>query len=249
MFGLENLSSIILSTLAVLIILPIHELAHGFAAYKLGDPTAKNLGRLTLNPIKHLDIFGTLSLILFHFGWAKPVPVNVRNLRKPRRDFAIVALAGPLTNLTLSFFTVPLWLALRNFYISTYTPDAFLTTFLLTALDFVGVFHSINLGLAIFNLIPVPPLDGSRILTALLPPKATLWLARNERNIYIGLLIWLFAGDIVARALLSVPIVASSSVLSFIAGLFSLSDLLAGLNMLISDLMFSLWELIPAFRI
>ena len=249
MFTLDYLGSVILSALAVLLILPIHEFAHGLAAYALGDPTAKDSGRLTLNPIKHLDLFGSICLVLFHFGWAKPVPVNARYFEKPKRDFALVALAGPLVNILLALLSVPLWLALRNLYISTFEAEAFLSTFIYTCLQFIGIFHSVNLGLAIFNLLPIPPLDGSRILSAFLPRKALLWMIRNERTIYFVMLGWLFAGDIVASALLSVPFVAANPALSFVASLFSITDWLAELNMLISDLMFSLWELIPAFNI
>ena len=178
--------TLVLSVLAVFITLPLHELAHGYAAHKLGDNTAKDLGRLTINPLKHLDLIGAISLIFFHFGWAKPVPVNLRNLRKPKRDFAIIAMAGPASNLLMAFFTVPLWLLLRLIFIKTYVQGAFLTSFLTILINFVGIFHSINLGLAIFNLIPVPPLDGSRLLTAFLPDKANLWIIRNQNKIYIG---------------------------------------------------------------
>ena len=96
----------ILSALAALIILTVHEFSHGYVAFRLGDDTAKNAGRLSLNPLKHLDLFGTISLVLFRFGWAKPVPINPRNFKNPKRDFALTALAGPLSNLILSFFSI-----------------------------------------------------------------------------------------------------------------------------------------------
>ncbi|MBO5946368.1 MAG: site-2 protease family protein [Clostridia bacterium] len=249
MFTTEYLSSIILSALAVLLILPIHEFAHGLCAYALGDPTAKNSGRLTLNPIKHLDLFGSLCLVLFHFGWAKPVPVNARYFKKPKRDFALVALAGPVVNLLVAFLCVPILLLLPQLYVSTYVAGSFLTKFIYTVYLFMSIFLSVNIGLAIFNLLPIPPLDGSRILCAFLPPKAVHWLLRNERNIYIAMIAWLLLGDVVSSALLSVPFVASNPALSFVASLFSLTDWLAKLNILLSDLMFSFWRLIPALNI
>ena len=245
---INELTSLVLSVLAAFIVLPIHELAHGYAAYKLGDPTAKDMGRLTINPLKHLDLVGALSLIVFHFGWAKPVPVNLRNLKNPKRDFALIALAGPISNLLLAFFAVPLWLSLRILFINTFIEGAFLTRFLRILLDFVGIFHLINLGLALFNLLPVPPLDGSRVLTAFLPPRANLWIAENQMKIYIGLLAWLFAGDIFANGLMSLPFAAQSPIIPIIASILSLSDLLSIVSSALSDLMFSLWELIPAVR-
>ena len=101
---LENIPYYLLSALAALIVLSIHEFSHGYAAYKLGDPTAKLMGRLSLNPIKHLDPIGAIMMVIFHIGWAKPVPINAANFKKPKRDFAISALAGPLSNMILAFF-------------------------------------------------------------------------------------------------------------------------------------------------
>ena len=242
-----DIVTLVLSVLAVFIVLPIHELAHGYIAYKLGDNTARDLGRLTVNPLKHLDIIGALSLIFLHFGWAKPVPVNLRNLKKPKRDFALIAIAGPISNLLLAFFSVPLWLSLRLLFINTYIKGAFLTSFLNILLNFIGIFHSINLGLAIFNLLPVPPLDGSRVLTAFLPDRANLWIIRNQNKIYIGLLVWLFLGEAFASVLLASPL-AMNPIFAVVANILSLSNLLGMVSSAISDLMFSLWTLIPAFK-
>ena len=101
----DKLQTYILSALAVLIVLTVHEFSHAYAAYKLGDPTARNMGRLTLNPLKHLDPIGALFMLFFHFGWAKPVPINARNFKDPKKGFAISALAGPLVNIILAFVT------------------------------------------------------------------------------------------------------------------------------------------------
>ena len=115
---MNNLAYYLLSALAVLIILAVHEYCHGYAAYKMGDNTAKNYGRLTLNPIKHLDPIGAVCMLFFHIGWAKPVPVNARNFKNPKKGFAIVALAGPIANIIMGFFSAFLYLLLyaKEFY-------------------------------------------------------------------------------------------------------------------------------------
>lgn len=242
-----NINVIILSALAALIALTVHEFSHGFAAYKLGDPTARSFGRLTLNPLKHLDPFGALCMIFFHFGWAKPVPINPRYFKKPKRDFAITALAGPLSNLILSFLSAFFYLLLYK-ELSGIRFESTLTLNLASnLLLFVYLMHAINLGLAIFNLIPIPPLDGSRILNVILPPKAYFGIMRYERQIYFGLIGWLFLGDFVKSALLSVPMIASNAILRGFAGIFSLGDMLSILFTRLSNLIFSLWEFLPIF--
>lgn len=248
MLDIEYIGTLIMSVLSVLLVLPLHELAHGFVAYKLGDPTARSLGRLTLNPIKHLDPIGALSLVFLRVGWAKPVPINPRYFKKPKRDMALVALAGPLSNILLAFLLAPIWLLLLNLYISTYVEASLLSKLLYTLLDFVGILHIINISLALFNLIPIPPLDGSRILSAFLPDKANMWIYRNERRIHLFLLIWLFGGNIIENLLLSFPIISRNPILSFIANFLSISDLLGDAATFLSDAMFSLWSLIPIFN-
>ena len=136
---------IVLSALAVLLILTIHEYAHAYAAYKLGDNTAKNLGRLSLNPLKHLDPFGAICMILFHFGWAKPVPINERNFRNPKRDFAITALAGPLSNMIFAFLSAFLLLLVRNLYSGIGDTDSFAAALVLNLYMFLVIFHQINI--------------------------------------------------------------------------------------------------------
>lgn len=242
-----NINVIILSALAALIALTVHEFSHGFAAYKLGDPTARSFGRLTLNPLKHLDPFGALCMIFFHFGWAKPVPINPRYFKKPKRDFAITALAGPLSNLILSFLSAFFYLLLYK-ELSGIRFESTLTLNLASnLLLFVYLMHAINLGLAIFNLIPIPPLDGSKILNVILPPKAYFGIMRYERQIYFGLIGWLFLGDFIKSALLSVPMIASNAILRGFAGIFSLGDMLSILFTRLSNLIFSLWEFLPIF--
>ncbi len=248
MVDIEYVFKLVLSALAALIVLSVHEYSHAFAAYKLGDPTAKNLGRMTLNPIKHFDPFGLICMIFFHFGWARPVPINARNFKKPKRDFAISALAGPLSNLIMAFISALIYLLLLKWFTSISFPNEFVFNLAYYTLTFIVSFHSINVGIAIFNLLPIPPLDGSRILNIVLPEKAYFSIMKYERQIYFVLVGWLLLGDFVADALLRIPMVAINPVLSFIAGLFSLSDILSSLFSLVSDGMISFWQLIPFLK-
>ena len=198
----------IFAALAALIALTAHEYYHGYAAYRLGDPTAKSLGRLTLNPMRHLDPIGALCMILFHFGWAKPVPINPRYFKNPKKGFAIVAIAGPAINLILSFLSAGayllLWALVKDV---AFTNDLWFNV-AKNGLLFLFIFHSLNLGFALFNLIPIPPLDGSRLLSVILPPKQYFGLMRYERYIYFGLLGWLFIGDFLYSALLRFSLIA-----------------------------------------
>lgn len=245
MFAVNNITIIIITALAALIALTVHEYSHGLAAYKLGDPTAKNLGRLTLNPIKHIDVFGALCMIFFRFGWAKPVPIDPRYFKKPKRDFAITALAGPLSNLLMSLISALVYLLVWNVFSDKIFTSAFAFRAVENLLLFIYAFHAVNLGLAIFNLIPIPPLDGSRILNIVLPQRTYFAIMRYERQIYFGLIAWLFLGDILKSALLSLPVVATSPVLSAVAGVFSLGDMLSALLSKLSGLIFDFWNLFP----
>ena len=177
----------------------LHELAHGYVAFRLGDPTAARLGRLTLNPFAHVDLFGTvlLPLILlftgapFLFGYAKPVPVNFLNLRNPRRGMVLVALAGPGMNLHLAGLSA---LAFRSL-LSLHIPDNELLTSNLAVIALMAKYSvAINVSLAVFNLLPLPPLDGGRAATGLLPRLPALALARLEPYGMLILLMLLMTG-------------------------------------------------------
>ena len=159
--------------LAVLFCLTVHETCHGLAALALGDPTAKRQHRLSLNPLRHIDWFGLLMMLVAGFGWAKPVPVNPNYFKKPRQGMALTALAGPASNLLLALL---LLIPARLIY--TY---AHYSVFNQTALDFLTSTAALSIGLGLFNLIPIPPLDGSKVLAVLLPERAYHWLMRYER--------------------------------------------------------------------
>lgn len=175
-------------TVIIVFSLSVHEAAHAFVAYKLGDPTAKNMGRLTLNPLKHLDPFGFVVMLLVGFGWAKPVPIDARYFKKPKKDMAISALAGPLSNLALAIIAALLLtisrLIWKNIWMSATPAVEYIFTNLLDqAFTYLLV---LNVALAIFNFIPIPPLDGSRILYAVLPTKYYFGLMKYERYISLG---------------------------------------------------------------
>ncbi len=178
----------------VLIALTVHEVAHGWMAYKLGDPTAHNLGRLTLNPLKHIDPLGTLCMIFFHFGWARPVPINTRYFKKPRRDTALTAAAGPVSNFIMAFIGLLIRQILYAIFISHPATSQFSYNLQYAALTLFSYFHILNLSLGLFNLIPVPPLDGSRIFLVFLPAKYYFGIMKYERYIQFGLLLILWLG-------------------------------------------------------
>jgi Zn-dependent proteases len=187
---LARLQIILYTIPALLIAFPVHEFSHGLTAYLLGDPTAKREKRLTLNPIRHLDLFGTICLLLFGFGWAKPVPIDPRNFKNPKGGMAVTALSGPLSNLILGFLSVVLMLA-------TYAASAGVSGI---AADIVGIlitFFSIsaqiNISLCLFNLIPLPPLDGEKIIALFLPDSAEAFLQRYGMVFQLLILFLLFS--------------------------------------------------------
>jgi Zn-dependent protease len=189
-----NIQAVILSAPAILFGLTIHEFSHGYVAWRLGDPTAKMMGRLTLNPLKHLDPIGTIALFLFRFGWAKPVPIDPRNFRHPTRDMAISSLAGPAANLLTAAVTGLILRVLILFHVGGFV--ATLTSY----------FVLFNLILCFFNLIPIPPLDGSRLLYHLLPPNLAAGYARLERYGFLILIGIILVGEMTGVSLLSLYI-------------------------------------------
>ena len=209
----DALIQILLLLPIILISLTVHEYSHGYAAYRLGDSTARNLGRLTLNPIKHIDPLGFLFLFLAGFGWAKPVPINSRNLKHGKSGLAIVSLAGPLSNLLLGFIGMIVF-RLCALYLITSLPVT-IQTMLMT---FLQLFIYINVGLFVFNLFPIPPLDGSRIISVLLPSKWAYYYLRYEMYIQIALFILLAIGVLspVILALRSYIIGGMNFILNFI---------------------------------
>lgn len=164
--------------------LPVHEYAHAFVADKLGDKTARLSGRLTLNPMAHIDILGAIMILFVGFGYAKPVPVNPRNFKNPKKGMALTALAGPFSNILMAI----VFMFLSN-VLSLFGNSLFVQAFYV----FFSFAASINIGLAVFNLIPIPPLDGSRVLELLIPDKYYYKFAQYERYIVIvifGLIIF-----------------------------------------------------------
>ena len=221
----EKITITLLVVITSLISLTVHEVCHGYAALKCGDPTARNLGRLSLDPTKHLDPLGTIAMLLFGFGWAKPVPINSRYFKNPRRDTAITAAAGPFSNFVLAFFAAGLTLLMEKLLYSHIVTTGLTEGFKFNVLNILYLlfyyFHQLNLTLAVFNLIPVPPLDGSRIFLTFLPAKYYFGVMKYEQYISFAIIILLFTGV--------------------------LGGLLSTVSGAISNAFYWVWELLPFF--
>ncbi len=187
-FNLESILMVLLRLAVVLFAISFHELSHGFVAYKLGDNTAKYDGRLSLNPLKHIDPFGALCMFFFGFGWARPVRVNPYYFKNIKRDTALVSLAGPVSNFILAYIGM-----FGSLYLCPLIPNGFAWHF--TSV-FFEIFIGCNIALGVFNLIPIPPLDGSKIFLSLLPKRIYFEIMRYERYGFIVLIIALYLGVI-----------------------------------------------------
>ena len=198
----DGIYTLLARCIILTLVIPLHELAHGWVAYKLGDPTAKRQGRLTFNPIRHMDPVGSALMLLAGYGWAKPVPVNPRYFRKPRLGMALTALAGPVSNLLYGFVLLVLYrvMVITLPAVPLYMTSSAFRTVVYGIAETVWAMVSINISLAVFNLIPLPPLDGSRIASLLLPQKWYAFLIRYERYCFMVMALVMFSG------LLSKPI-------------------------------------------
>lgn len=176
MFTNDFLFWVLFAVPSIVIASTVHEYFHAWIAFKLGDPTAKAEGRLTLNPLAHIDPIGAIMMVLFRFGWSKPVPINEYNFENRRRGKALTALAGPVSNILLAAFSGILYQLLSDYYLIAF---------------FLQVFATINISLAVFNIIPIPPLDGHKIVNWFLPKKWSYWWEELEKYSWVLILLLL----------------------------------------------------------
>jgi Zn-dependent protease len=200
---MNKIIELLFTGIAVIIAMVFHELAHGYVSYKLGDETPKRDGRLTLNPMAHLDLFGTIMLFLFHFGWAKPVQINPYYYKNKKLGTVVVSLAGPFTNFIIAFICI---LLLR---LNSLLP--------MIIVEFLYSLITINIGLGVFNLIPIPPLDGSKVLAAVLPQDLYMKYMSIEQYGFIILIVILSTG--VLSPFLNVLFTYVYEILGFLAGI------------------------------
>ena len=184
---LQRLLSLLVRALVLFTAFPVHGSAHALTAHGLGDDTAKDQGRISLNPFKHINLFGALFMLFVGVGAAKPVPINASKFKKPKVGMAVSALAGPVSNLLLAYLSMILY---RFLYSISYLNGSDLSI-LLYVFQYAAI---LNIGLAVFNLLPIPPLDGSRIVTMFLPDKSYFGIMKYEKYIFIALFILIFSG-------------------------------------------------------
>ena len=184
---LQRLLSLLVRALVLFTAFPVHESAHALTAHWLGDDTANDQGRISLNPFKHINLFGALFMLFVGVGAAKPVPINASKFKKPKVGMAVSALAGPVSNLLLAYLSMILY---RFLYSISYLNGSDLSI-LLYVFQYAAI---LNIGLAVFNLLPIPPLDGSRIVTMFLPDKSYFGIMKYEKYIFIALFILIFSG-------------------------------------------------------
>lgn len=192
-FDLSRMIFYLTQVIIALVCIVFHEMSHGYAAYFLGDATAKSQGRLSPNPVHHIDPLGLLLMITAGFGWAKPVPVDMRRFKKPRQGMAITALAGPVSNFVLAWAAMLICSAIYHFApLETMGDGAY--SLVINVFSFCGRLALMSVGLGVFNLIPIPPLDGSKVLFSLLPDRIYLTILRYERYVMLLLFVLVFMG-------------------------------------------------------
>lgn len=184
----DKLFDLFINALILLTAVPVHECAHVWAAHKMGDDTGKDQGRLTLNPFAHLDLWGSLMMVLVGFGWGRPAPVDPRNFKNPKKGMMLSALAGPASNFIMAFLAM---IAYKVLVISGYVKG---NDTLLALSDVFVYITLINISLGVFNFLPIPPLDGSKIFNAILPERLYFKIMSYERYIFLALIVLLYSG-------------------------------------------------------